>query len=84
MTMKNTETTPAMGEFSLLVSGGRKTYLRFDTLDELRAAIGEYLTGSEIASGILDKLTDFRPSRIKDGMVENKWRNFSVCAYVVD
>ena len=84
MSDDKTVKAPAMGEFSLLISGGRKTCLRFETLEELRAAIGGYLTKSEINSGVLDKLTDFRPSRIKDAMIENKWRNFSVCAYVLD
>ena len=84
MSDDKTVKAPAMGEFSLLISGSRKTYLRFETLEELRAAIGGYLTKSEINSGILDKLTDFRPGRVKDAMIENKWRNFSVCAYVLD
>lgn len=83
--MPRTNRPPTLGEYSLFIRNtGDSTCLRFEYLDDLKTAIRERLSPSEINSGVVEKLTDFRSSRIKNSMVENKWRNFSVCAYVLD
>ena len=58
-------------------------YQNFETLEELREELSSYLTKSEIASGLLDKLTDFNPARKNaDGLVVNNWRDIRTDCFV--
>lgn len=60
-------------------------YLSFDSVEELTEELSSYLTQSEIASGILTKLTDFNPTRRdRDGFVVNNWCDFRTDCYVGD
>ena len=73
------------GEFdmyALTIMGSRRIHLNFDTLEELKEAVAEYLTPGEIRGGVLEQLTTFSMSRLnKDHYVENKWQYFAACAY---
>lgn len=73
------------GEFemyALTIMGSRRISQTFDTLAELKDAVSEYLTPGEIRGGVLERLTTFSINRLnKDHYVENKWRNFTACAY---
>lgn len=68
--------------YTLTIMGSRRIYLNFNTLDELKEAVSEYLTPGEIREGVLERLTTFSMSRLnKYHYVENKWRHFTACAY---
>ena len=68
--------------YSLLIMGSRRIHMNFNSLDTLKDELSQYLSPSEISSGILHRLTDFTGKKAdENGYVENKWRNFSDCAY---
>ena len=60
-------------------------HLSFGSAEELIEELSSYLTQSEIASGVLAKLTDFSPNRRDaDGFVVNHWCDFRTDCYVGD
>lgn len=68
--------------YALTIMGSRRIHLNFETLEELKEAVSEYLTPMEIREGVLERLTTFSMNRLnEDHYVENKWRNFTACAY---
>lgn len=68
--------------YALTIMGSRRISQTFDSLPELKEAVSGYLTPGEIREGVLERLTTFSMSRLnKYHYVENKWRNFTACAY---
>lgn len=73
------------GEFeiyALTIMGSQRISQTFGSLAELKEAVSGYLTPGEIRGGVLERLTTFSLDRLnKDHYVENKWQNFTACAY---
>jgi len=51
------------------------------TLDALINEVAANLTPFEIREGVLHHLVTFNNTKMKDGVVENKWRDLSTFAY---
>lgn len=56
-------------------------YLSFETLKELKEELSRYFTPREINSGIVNRLTDFTHTPLKDGYRKNNYQDFQVCCY---
>lgn len=72
-------------DYALHIQGGVRGdyYNSFANLEELREEVSRHFTAREIQSGLVDRLTTFRRSKVNDdGYIENKYQNISVCAYL--
>lgn len=63
--------------------GGIGVETLFDTIEELRDKAMEYLTQAEIREGVLRYLTTFDEAKIKDGILEKRWRSISTYIYLL-
>ena len=59
-------------------------YLSFDSITDLKEELSRYFTPREIQSGIVDRLTNFNNTPLKDGYCKNDYQDFSVCWYPLD
>ncbi len=55
-------------------------YMSFGNAEELSAELQKHLSPSEIKSGVLAKLMNFKRASY-EGDVKNSWRNFETGAY---
>lgn len=70
-------------EYSLYITGGRKIYMQFNTLEELQEELSQYFSKSEKRMiGLLTTFDDDGWKEEFDGCwtQENKWRNFTISA----
>lgn len=55
-------------------------YLQFNSLKELQDELKRYFSPRELASGIVERLTDFK-NKNEDGYYRNAFQDFEVCCY---
>lgn len=75
-----------MTSYSLLIRGGRDIYRSFDNPEDLTEELRQHLTPSEVKNGVLNRLTNFDPSRKDaDGRVVNHYQRIETdCYYFED
>jgi hypothetical protein len=56
-------------------------YLSFDTLEELKDELRTYFSQKEIASGIVERLTNFSNVQKKDGYKKISYQDYTICSY---
>ena len=70
-----------MEQYSLYIRRYRR-YQNFDTLDELREETRKYFTASEIAEGVVDRLTNFDSRKADEGgYIRNTYQDFETYYY---
>jgi len=68
-------------DYTLYIHRYRR-HLSFDKVEDLREELSGYFTKSEIASGLVDRLTDFSHKRPRDGIITNSYQDIEVSCYV--
>lgn len=76
-----------MKEYTMLIRGGRDTYMTFTDYDEFVAEVRDRLSPRQISIGTLDLLTKFNMRRINDNGFEyyegrNHYQNMETACYV--